>query len=117
MMHPRSPKWLEDIASALMNIRADTAGKTLGDYGGDRRIRQLCERNFELIGEALVRLERTDPVTVYRITNYRKIIGFRNRIAHDYDDIDDQEVWDIIQHSLPVLRAEVDDLLREVGAE
>jgi len=112
-MHPKSPNWLEDIASAITDITAWTSSLTLADYEQNDLLRSAIERKFEIIGEALVRLERSDRTTVARISDYRQIIGFRNRIAHGYDDIDHWQVWEIITQLLPVLRAEVEELLDE----
>lgn len=112
-MHPKSPKWLDDIANSCAFIAEDTAGASLPGYQHDRTMRQTVERNFEIIGEALLRLEHTDPETAGRISDYRKVIGFRNRLVHNYDDIDNQQVWDIIQRFLPVLKVEVERLLLE----
>lgn len=112
-MHPKSPKWLDDIAHSCTYIAEATGGASEVDYRRNRPMRQIVERNFEIIGEALLRLERTDPETASRISDYREIIGFRNRLAHNYDDIDNPQVWDIIQNFLPNLRAEVEVLLEE----
>ncbi|HEX5499297.1 MAG TPA: HepT-like ribonuclease domain-containing protein, partial [Thermomicrobiales bacterium] len=62
-------------------------------------------------GEALLRLERTDPPAVALIGNYRKIIGFRNRLVHGYYTTDQEQVWTIIHDFVPRLRLEVDALL------
>jgi uncharacterized protein with HEPN domain len=82
-------------------------------YASDRRLRQTVERNFRIIGEALRRLERTDPASAARIADYRAVIGLRNRLVHNYVDIDNEEVWDIIQQFLPVLRRETELLVQE----
>ena len=39
------------------------------------------------------------------------IIGFRNRLIHGYDSVDDDIVWDVIQTKLPDLAKEVESLL------
>lgn len=70
------------------------------------------EREFEIIGEALNRLERLAPETVARITASRRIVDFRNRIIHGYDSVDDIIVWHTVEHHLPLLLAEVELLLR-----
>lgn len=89
-------------------------GQSLEIYLRDRRMRQVVERNLEIIGEALVRLRKTDPVTAERITDVHQIIGLRNRLAHGYDEeIDDALVWRAVQESLPVLRADAEMLLPE----
>lgn len=113
-MHPKTPKWLEDIADYAAFVLEQTAGRTLAEYEGDLLLRSAVERSFEIIGEALARIERTDPATAGRISEYRKIIGFRNRLAHGYETTDHAVVWAIIQGALPVLKGEVEGLLREV---
>ncbi|MDQ3548455.1 MAG: DUF86 domain-containing protein [Chloroflexota bacterium] len=93
-----------------------TADSSLVDYETNSMLRAAVERTFEIIGEALLRLERTDPDTAARISDYRRIIGFRNRLVHGYDDINNQQVWEIIRTFLPVLSADVNALLEEIDA-
>jgi uncharacterized protein with HEPN domain len=112
-MHPKSPKWLDDIADAAGFVVEITTNQSLRDYESDRRLRQVVERNFEIMGEALRRLERTDPATAARISAYRPVIDLRNRLAHQYDDIDNETIWDIIQRFLPTLHEETAKLVAE----
>ena len=44
----------------------------------DWLLRQAVERSFEVIGEAMRRLEKDDPDTAACIADYRRIIAFRN---------------------------------------
>ena len=48
-----------------------------------------------------------------RINGYRDIIGFRNIIAHRYDILDSEKVWNAIERDIPVLRRETEALLNE----
>ncbi len=66
-MHRRTPKWLEDIVGAGTNIVQWTADFTSDDYVRNDLVRAAVERNFLVIGEALIRIERVDPATVARI--------------------------------------------------
>ena len=113
-MRPEAPKLLEDIRDAAQFIADDMAGETWESYLGNRRFRQSVERSFEIIGEAMRRLRHHDPDTALRITAHTRIIAFRNALMHGYDLIDHAEVWRIAQESLPVLKAEVEQLLDEV---
>ena len=111
-MHPKSQTLLNDITEAATFILTHTASFSLADYKSDRLLRSAVERHFEIIGEALLRLEQHDRSTADRITDYRKIIGSRNRLAHGYDAIDQTVVWTIIETSLPLLDAEVNAIRR-----
>lgn len=92
---------------------AATENKMLADYSGDRLLRQAVERNLEIVGEAVGRLRRKDPSTASRLSEHERIVAFRNVLIHGYDLVDDELVWDTIQTKLPVLLAEVENLLRE----
>ena len=64
-----------------------------------------------MIGEALGRLAVADREVAARIAHLPRIVGFRNRIIHGYDAIDDATVWGVISSHLPALVAEVEALL------
>ncbi len=110
-MRPRTPRWLNDNVSECALIRSATAGRSIEDYLGDPVLQHAVERCFEIIGEAMLRIERTDPGVASRFTDHRKIIGFRNRLAHGYDDVKDDQVWLIIKEYLPTPDSEARQLL------
>jgi uncharacterized protein with HEPN domain len=60
-MHPRAPKLLEDIRSAAEFVTSATDGLVLQEFKQNRMLRQAVERNFEIIGEAMRRLEKDAP--------------------------------------------------------
>jgi uncharacterized protein with HEPN domain len=103
------------IREAAQYIAEDTAGMTFAGFAADRRTRQLVERNFATIGEAVNRIRRRDPEVVERISSYNDIIGLRNVVIHGYDDINYDAIWEAVQESLPVLLTEVEQLLGELG--
>jgi len=50
------------------------------------------ERKFEIIGEALVRIRRQRPEDLRVIGDWPAIIGFRNILAHAYEQVEDAVV-------------------------
>jgi uncharacterized protein with HEPN domain len=76
-------------------------------------LKAAVEREFEIIGEALGQLAKLDEKVAARITEYRRIIAFRNILIHGYAQVDDRLVWDIVENKSPALRQEVDTLLTE----
>ena len=114
-MHPKSPKWLQDILDACELIQTAITGRALADYECDRLLRSAVERNFEIIGEALNRIRQNDPALAERIPENNAIIGFRNFLIHGYDSIDHSRVWEVIQKDVPKLRRQITPLLKEAG--
>lgn len=71
-------------------------------------------RAFEIIGESLNYLLGDEKFENLSPSYFRKIVNFRNVIAHGYFGIDAEEVWDIITQKLEVLNK---DLLRVANAQ
>ena len=112
-MRLEAKKYLFDIREAAACIADFTRGKGFEDYRESALLRAAVERQFQIVGEALAKLERLDATLASRISEHRRIIAFRNILIHGYADVDDRLVWDIVQHKLPVLRREVQQLLGE----
>jgi uncharacterized protein with HEPN domain len=113
---PRSTAaYLADIIDACDGLAEVLAGVDLEAYRARRAIRTSVEREFTIIGEAVGVLSRRDPALAARISHARLIVGFRNRLVHEYPQIDDEAVYSIAQHDAPVLRAECAALHDEVG--
>ena len=103
-------KLLFDIDRAAALIGKFLAGKGYADYEKDDLLRSGVERQFEIIGEALNRLTKIDEETAKRISDYPRIVAFRNILIHGYAEIDDRLVWNVIETKLPTLIQEVREL-------
>lgn len=107
--------WLQDIYDAATLILALARTHTLDSYTADRIASSAVERQFIIIGEALVRLARNDPETAAQIADQSDIIAFRNIIVHGYDIVEHKTVWGIIQDDLPRLLAQTETLMSAGG--
>jgi uncharacterized protein with HEPN domain len=114
-MHPKTPKWLQDVLDACDVIVRACEGRTRESFTQDELLKGAVERKFEIIGEALNRISKVDPNTAEQIPEFRRIIGFRNILIHGYDDVDYERVWEVIQADLPRLQGQVQELLEEIG--
>ena len=94
-MQPRSEKLCLDILTAIKEIRSFIAEETLEEFTKSRLHQVAVERELEIIGEALKRLEISDEGLFEQIENRHKIIGMRNVLAHGYDVIDYRILWSL----------------------
>ncbi len=104
--------WLFDIYSAITEIDSffEEGRKMFHLYREDIKTKRAVERNLEIIGEAVKRIMNKDESI--ELTNARKIIDTRNRIIHGYDSISDEIIWSIIINHLPLLKQEVEQLMK-----
>lgn len=111
-MPPEIRKLLVDMRDAAGALAEFSAGKELADFARDKLLRSAIYYQFVLIGEALAQLRSLDEPTAEKISEYWRIIGFRNQIIHGYAKIDDEITWRIVKDKLPILRREVEEALK-----
>ncbi len=100
-------KLLFDIHEAANDIENFVEGIEFSQFRSNKLLQAAVERKFEIIGEALNRIKAIDSEFIENIKDYRRIIGFRNIIAHGYDIIEFEVVWAAVKTHLPILKQDV----------
>ncbi len=101
---PRDAKKLiYDIRRACQATLMFCQGRSLDEYLADLMLRSACERQLEIIGEAMTRLRDHHEATFGSVAHGSAIIAFRNRLIHGYDSVDSEIVWDVIERKIPEL--------------
>ncbi len=104
-------KYLYDIQISINSIFEYLGEKRdFNEYLSNKLLRRGIERELEIIGEAANRILKID--SKINIENARKIVDLRNWVIHGYDKIDDVIIWGIISKHLPILKTQVDELLK-----
>lgn len=106
--------YLADVIDSCDAIRTALEGVHVEAYLDSRLLRSAVEREFITIGEAIGNLAKLAPEFENSITHARMIVGFRNRLAHEYAAIDDEAVFRIAEHDVTPLRIECEALLNRV---
>jgi len=63
-------------------------------------------KNIEIIGEAANMLTQQFQ-QLHSETPWKMVKGMRNYIVHEYFQVDDIVVWDVVKNNLPELRKQV----------
>ena len=89
--------------------------ETFDDFSRDVRLRSAVERQFEIIGEALSQLSRSDSEIAKKIADLPRIEAFRNILIHGYAVIDHAIVWRVVRENVPTLAGALAALLADPG--
>jgi len=110
-MSPRNvPGLLADILASAEYIRKRADGLSRKQYLAQEDVQVIFERKFEVIGEALSRLRKSDPARFEQIRHAAAAIDFRNVLIHGYASIDHEVVWATFTEWLPELVHDVSSL-------
>jgi uncharacterized protein with HEPN domain len=105
-MTDQGRKYLSDILQAIELIETFSSEITdFEEYLSDLKTQSAVERQLGIIGEAVNKFEKLFPGST--LSNAHKIAGFRNRLIHAYDAIDQSIIWAIIKNHIRPLKREV----------
>ncbi len=110
-MHRDPSLYLDDILGAIARIREYTISMSYEDFTRDRKTQDAVVRNLEVIGEAAGRLPDAVKERAAEI-EWRKIVGLRNLLAHEYFGVSLPVVWDVVQNKLGALEVACKKLLQ-----
>lgn len=103
-------KYLFDIQQAINHIDLHlNHERDFNFFLNNLTTRRAVERELEIIGEACNRILKAEPDIL--ISHARQIVDLRNRVIHSYDAVDEMVLWQVINHYLPILKNEVDQLI------
>jgi len=101
--------YLAHIMECIQKIERFTQGGK-GRFLEDELVQDAVLRNFEVIGEAAKRLDE-----VYRASHpeipWRAIAGLRDVLIHQYEGVELERVWAIVEKDLPGLKQSIAGLL------
>ncbi|MBF0466607.1 MAG: DUF86 domain-containing protein [Nitrospirae bacterium] len=102
--------YLEDILGAIERIRKYLRGMDYDSFIKDRKTQDAVVRNLEIIGEAAAQLPELYLQAAPEI-QWRKIVGIRNILIHEYFGVSLPIIWDIVQTKLDILETTCRSLL------
>ena len=108
----RESERLQDILAAISAIER-YGNQERSAFDEQELIQVWMIHHLQIIGEA------ANAISKERLNNYpeipwREIIGLRNILVHEYFKINRQAIWDIIQLGMPLLKVNVEKMLREI---
>lgn len=82
------------------------------DLDSDRMLNLALVRLLEILGEAANRVPPEERATYPEIP-WPQLSGLRNRLIHEYDNVDFDILWQILNQDLPPLVRELERIVPE----
>ena len=116
MKHPeRVEDYLEHITQAVERATEYIERLDFGAFQKSHREQDAVIRNIEIIGEAANRIQKQSPEFVAADPElpWVEMRGMRNKMIHDYFEVNVKVVWNTVKENLPQLKQQIDALLIE----
>lgn len=108
------PERLADILEAIDRIeKYASMGREY--YLANELVQGWMFYHIQMIGEAASNLSK-DIRRRHSHVPWADIIAMRNVIVHQYFGVDLEEVWDTIVIDLPLLKSEIQEMLRRIAS-
>jgi uncharacterized protein with HEPN domain len=102
--------YLRHILDAIGMVEGYTRGLSENEFLSHAMAKDAVVREIEIIGEAANHISDEFQVEHPEIP-WMKVIGIRNKIVHEYFNVNFSIVWDTVQDDLPLLKKAVGKLL------
>ena len=85
-------------------------GRVRADLDADRMFNLALVRLAEVVGEAASWIE-SDFRALHPQVPWSDIVATRNRLIHEYDQVDLNRIWRIVQDDVPPLIAQLESII------
>jgi len=109
-MNSRDRIIIQRIVGYIDDVEKYVDGIEARDFLDDKKTITACAFTVSQIGE-LVKGITDETIEKYPNIPWNSIKGMRNRIVHDYENVDLSVLWGTIMESLPDLKNELKDII------
>ena len=100
------------IAGYIVEVASYTRGMDFAGFSADTKTINATAFVLGQIGELANKVSEEIRIANPQI-NWKGMRGLRNRIVHDYENLDMKMIWSVISDDLPELGTQMRDLLEK----
>lgn len=104
--------YLAHVRDSLMEVRAFVRDESYESFRENRMVQNAVLRSFEVVGEAARRVSagfrEAHPEVPWRLMG-----DFRNKLIHDYFDLDLEIIWKTATEDAPSLLRQIEEIIDE----
>jgi uncharacterized protein with HEPN domain len=104
--------YLKHILDEIDFLLKTTEKLDYNEFTKSEMYTRAFSRSFEIIGEAVKNLS-PDFRKIHNHIEWKKISGMRDKIIHQYFNVDYELLWDAIKNKLPEIQENIQILLKK----
>jgi len=106
--------YLIDIKTSCTRILNYSKNLTKLQFTKNHLLTDAIEKNMEVIGEAGNKIPPEIKKSLPEIP-WKDIVSLRNKLIHDYFDIDINVIWETVTNDIPILKKQINKVLKDLG--
>ena len=113
MSMKKDKAYLQDMLDAISDIEKFIENITRDEFYKNKEKQYAVLRALEIIGEVTKKLSKELKAKHHEVS-WREIAGMRDKLIHDYFDVDIDAVWNTVKQDIPGLKAKVSEIIKEL---
>lgn len=105
-------EFLRHILVECNYITEKSKSVTFEQFRYDPTLTRAFTRSLEIIGEAVKKVPN-DLRNTHPELEWKAIAGMRDKLIHNYFDIDFELVWNVVTEKIPVLKLQIETILNK----
>ncbi len=98
--------YIDDILNAIEDIQEFTKNIDFKKFSQDKKTYYATIRSLEIIGEAANKIPKSIREKFPKIP-WKEMILMRNKLIHEYFDLDKEIIWETIKKDILFLKKEI----------
>ena len=103
--------YLQQIVNYIEKIEGYVSGINFGEFENNGLLQDGVMRNIELIGETARKLSPLFWEKYRKVLPLAQAVSMRNKLIHEYDDVDLKIVWNTVKIDLVELKEKVMEII------
>jgi len=103
--------YLRQIRDYIEDIEGYINKVTFKKFENSQLLQDGIIRKIELIGESARRLTESFWDKYSKELPLAKAVSMRNKLIHEYDDIDLRIIWNTVKNDLPELKNKIEEII------
>ena len=107
--------YLIDVKTSCTRIIRYTKNKSKTQFVNNQILIDAVARNIEIIGEAGSKIPSKIRKDLPQIS-WKQLVGMRNKLIHEYFDLNIDVLWSTIIDDVPVLKRQLSKVIKDLNS-